>query len=291
VAPATRTSTAVRVLSWVTAAVAAGANTLAGIIAGVAGNVLRGYSRIELIKAPKVPYGLSTLAAAIQLNAMDRNGTPYNANTSDPEVAQLKNSLEDGLPMLRRLYEEHRGLYPYSVLDGNQLPYYMRTGSADTDAYYSWFENTLSSHKSKQPLFARRMVAALTLTVNSAVDQYRAALPTRLDAARQRALYDAFGLSAIGLATPGNTDDWNKIITSPSVDPGVQESLVAETATAARAIADYFNQSSLAVDYAVDWSARHGARALPASEAFARFIEVRVQCIRFHILIRVVSLG
>lgn len=191
-------------------------------------------------------------------------------------MVHLKTVLEEGLPLLRRLYEEHRELYRYSVLDASQLPYYMRTGASDTDAYYSWFENTLSSHKSKQPLFARKMNTDV-LIVNSSVDQFAAAAPAALDAARQNALYDAFGLDAIGVARPGDTVMWNKLVTSSYVDPGVQEALLSNTAAEAAAIAGYFNQSSLGSDYAAVWSANHGNRTLASiSEAFARFLEDEV---------------
>jgi len=180
--------------------------------------------------------------------------------------------------LTQRHHQEHRELYRFSVLDSSQLPYYMRTGASDTDAYYSWFENTLSSHKSKPPLFARKMNAAGALIVNSSTDQFTTAAPAGLSDVRQAALYDAFGLSAIRVAAPADVTLWNKLVTSSYVDPAVQEALISNTAAEAAAIAGYFNQSSLGSDYAAVWSANHGGRPLASgvSEAFARFVEEEV---------------
>jgi len=105
IAPGVAASTRTRVLSAVAGAIAAGAGTVAAIITAVGAQVLRGISRVETIRAPKVPYGLSSLASAIMLNAEDRAGTSYNPSITDPEVVHLKTVLEEGLPLLRRLYE------------------------------------------------------------------------------------------------------------------------------------------------------------------------------------------
>lgn len=86
IAPSVAASTRVRVLSAITAAIVVGANTIPAILAANAAQVLRGISRVEIIRAPKLPYGLSSLASAIMLNAADRSGQSYNPSTTDPEV-------------------------------------------------------------------------------------------------------------------------------------------------------------------------------------------------------------